>query len=325
MGAAANTASKAATKYKESSKSANRKTYEQEQLEGCGPGTFESTQQSKVVRSELEAEQGPNVTNTRNSTYRSKEATSEKANSRAPSVRGDGDSPRRQDSKVSGRPSVMKDDQPTEADRAGSKRTTESRSGTKRQPGEQGSLLEPMQEQPKRSESKRTTVTGDNRMNSKASRGDQQGLPPINKANKLEIVEAQGTAAMDEIEASAQVARNKQRSSTIGLHQAHSDKRQSVLAARGGGASSDDPMGGLTVGMKVIGQGKVGQEMGIGTVVKAGNTPGMVLIRMEASGKEMALPVSKLQKLNDDKMVKAAEKLVKRVPNRDNARRATFA
>merc|ERR1719413_331949 len=124
---------------------------------------------------------------------------------------------------------------------------------------------------------------------------------------KIEIVEWEGGAAEELNAEDTKPMRSGRRATTTGLHQAHSEARQAILKARG--VNTEDPMGGLQVGMKVMGTGKVGQEMGIGTVMRAGNTPGMVMVKMDATGREMALSVAKLQKLADDKMVKTAEKL----------------
>jgi hypothetical protein len=89
----------------------------------------------------------------------------------------------------------------------------------------------------------------------------------------------------------AKEVRLRRRATTVGLSQAHS--RERILKERR--ASSDDPMGGLEVNMKVVGTSKAGQEMGAGTVIGAGSTPGMVMVRMEVSGREMALSAAKLK------------------------------
>jgi len=89
------------------------------------------------------------------------------------------------------------------------------------------------------------------------------------------------------------------------------------------GSASSDPMCGLSIGTKVLGEGTAGREMGIGMVVGPSSVPGLVVVRMEQSGKDMALPGSKLQKLMDEKIVKAAERMVNRVSSRDAERSHT--
>lgn len=341
MGGAASFGQKAATKYKESSRQNAPKKYDDKVLVGSN-GTFETSQASQQVHNELQSKEVPLV-NMRTGSYRpSKEVTSvQKVEVSSPSgaqnddvisVAGSEQPSYRGHSKISNNKDTDRNaskEQP-EPERNMSKRpaatgnnlTVDMVHGTasKEPPAERGrqngsSRQEPMSSPRARSNSRRPTAQGEDKI--KEARSSSR-----KSVQRVEIVETDGSGALDLDAEAMRPRRSEKRATTIGLHASHSEARDAILQKRG--VNTEDPMGGLSVGMKVMGTGKVGQEMGIGTVIRAGNTPGMVMVRMEESGREMALSVARLQKLSDDKMVKAAEKLVKRVPNRSGQRASTY-
>jgi len=340
MGGAASFGQKAATKYKESSRQNAPKKYDDKVLVGSN-GTFDSSPASEQVQSQLQANEVPMV-NMRAGSYRpSKDPpTAVQKVEVSPSaqiddnvsVAGSEQPSYRAHSKIS-KDADRKEQQETERNVSkrsahGNNLTVEmahvTSSPSKEPPAErererrQGSKREEPPSSPRpMSNSRRPTAVEEKektvaRTSSRKSTGQA----------KVEIVEADGSAALDIDAEEMRPLRSEKRATTIGLHQAHSEAREAILKARG--VNTEDPMGGLQVGMKVMGTGKVGQEMGIGTVMRKGNTPGMVMVKMDESGREMALSVAKLQTLADDKMVKTAQTLVKRVPNRSSRRASTY-
>jgi len=264
MGHAASLGQKNVTKYRESSRQAFPKKYDEEKLAGSN-GTFESARQafpkthdeeklaglsgtfgaggavspaSAQVPSRPRAEDPPLVVLKRAGSYRpSKESTASTATPKADGSEQPGSAPCRAPREPS------KEQQGTSRDAS-----KEAAAGAAEQPAEGG------------------------RESGQSPKGAVQG-------------EALRRAA------------------TTGLDQACPRQRETILKART--LSWDDPMGGLTKGMSVVGTGKVGQEMGAGTVIGPGSTPGMVMVRMEVSGREMALSAARLRVVEEGSHVAA--------------------
>jgi hypothetical protein len=337
MGSAASFATKSATKYKEASKQNVTKKYDEQALVGTN-GTFDTSPASQQVQNELQAKE-VTLVNMKPGSYRSprqmevkspssarNDDTVSAAGSEQPSYRSNTKTSREADrsntktSREADRNEQQGTDPYLSTKRAvGNNLTVDMVRAPSREPpadrGRGSSRDAPMSSPRARSNSRTPSTMGEKNVARTSSRKSTQQA-------KLEIVESEGSAAVEFTAEDMQPMRSGRRATCTGLHQAHSEAREAILKARG--VNTEDPMGGLQVGMKVMGTGKVGQEMGIGTVMRKGNTPGMVMVKMDESGREMALSVAKLQTLADDKMVKTAQTLVKRVPNRSSRRASTY-
>ncbi|CAK0881559.1 unnamed protein product [Prorocentrum cordatum] len=270
MGSAAGTvASKQATKYKESSKQAFPKKYHDEELLGSN-GTYEVDEatagswNAELVAEDVHAAPKEVQTNTRADRYRSSKESAGTVRSSSKINR----SPREQQAGAFSR-EVSTNDRVASKRQAGSfsrEVSANDREASKKQVG--ASSREPSTNGREPSKSADTS--------SKDSRGTgskklMSGLDMNVKAQQVTVLGRDTTRTLS--------------------HAALS--REGILRERR--ASSDDPMGGLAAGMKVVGTSKVGQEMGAGTVIGAGNSPGMVMVRMEVGGREMALSAARLQ------------------------------